>query len=84
MKAIFEDLTSRIMGRIPGEEALIGDHAFSNSAITDLGSNTHRELLWEACAAHNLAVTNIWFEHITYSRGVFSNSSLWHVTINNT
>ena len=53
----FGDLNSRIHRQLPGEETVIGKHAFGDPSA-NLGFGSNRELLLECCVAHDLAVAN--------------------------
>ena len=52
-----ETSTTRIYRQLPGEETVIGKHAFGDSSA-NVGFGSNRELLLGCCVAYDLAVAN--------------------------
>ena len=49
LKYVFGDVNSRIHRQVPGEETVIGEHAFGDPSA-ELGLGSNNELLLEVCA----------------------------------
>ena len=57
LKYVSGDLNSHIHRQMPGEETVIGEHAFGDPSA-ELGLGSNRELLLEFCVARDLAIAN--------------------------
>ena len=70
IKMVFGDLNARVIRRISGEEAFVGEHVFGDPE-TQLQLGSNRELLLELCASLGLAISNTFFEHVFDNQATF-------------